>query len=189
MDTFQTTTTNDQCEAASDVPAVQSEKNKRPPKKKRKNAEAVAWKKKTSLKEIPEATAVHSADSHLHLALLEPVALFRLLFNDDIRSLIACQTERYASQRNSSVEIEAFIGILLLTGYNSRPRQCLYWSKDDNISCSLISRSMSRKRFEDIKEYVHFADNNNLPAGDKLAKIRPLQNRVNASLQQFGVFA
>ena len=37
---------NDQCEAASDVPAVQSEENKRPPKKKRKNAEAVAWKKK-----------------------------------------------------------------------------------------------------------------------------------------------
>ena len=191
---LQTTTTNDQCEAASDVPAVQSEENKRPPKKKRKNAEAVAWKKKTSLKEIPEATAVHLADSNPHLALLEPVALFQLLFNDDIRNLIACQTERYASQQNEAIyvtkqKIEAFIGILLLIGYNSRPRQCLYWSKDDNISCSLISRSMSRKRFEDIKEYVHFADNNNLPAGDKLAKIRPLQNRVNASLQQFGVFA
>ena len=48
---------------------------------------------------------------------------------------------------------------------------------------------MSRKRFEDIKKLIHFADNNNLPAGNKLAKIQPLQNRVNASLQQFGVFA
>ena len=48
---------------------------------------------------------------------------------------------------------------------------------------------MSRKRFEDIKKYIDFADNNNnLPAGDKLAKIQPLQDRVNASLQQFGVF-
>ena len=36
---------------------------------------------------------------------------------------------------------------------------------------------------------IHFADNNNLPAGDKLAKIRLLQDRVNASLQQFRVFA
>ena len=36
---------------------------------------------------------------------------------------------------------------------------------------------------------IHFVDNNNLPAGDKLAKIRPLQDRVNASHQQFGVFA
>ena len=109
-------------------------------------------------------------------------------------SLIACETERYASQRNEVIhltpqEIEAFIGILLLTGHNSRPRQRLYWSKDHDISCPLISRSVSRKRFENIKKLIHFADNNNLPAGDKLAKIRPLQDRVNASLQQFGVFA
>ena len=81
------------------------------------------------------------------------------------------------------------VGILLLTGYNSRPRQRLYWSKNDDISCPLITRSISRKRFEDIKKLIYFADNNNLPAGDKLAKIRPLQDRVNASLQQFGVFA
>ena len=48
---------------------------------------------------------------------------------------------------------------------------------------------MRRKRFEDIKNLIHFAENNNLPAGDKLAKIRHQQDRANASLQQFGVFA
>ena len=32
---------------------------------------------------------------------------------------------------------------------------------------------MSRKRFEDVKKLIYFADNNNLPTGDKLAKIRP----------------
>ena len=183
---------NDECEVASDVSAVQSKENKPPPKK--KNAKAVLWKKKSSLKEIPEANIMRLADSHPHPSLLEPVALFRLLFNEIICSLIACKTERYGSQRNEVIhltpqEIEAFVGILLLTGYNSRPRQRLYWSKDDDISCPLITRSMSRKRFEDIKKLIHFADNNNLPAGDKLAKIRPLQDRVNASLQQFGVFA
>ena len=49
--------------------------------------------------------------------------------------------------------------------------------------------SMSRKRFEGIKKLIYFADNNDLPAGNKLAKIQPLQDRVNASLQQFVVFA
>ena len=156
--------------------------------------EAVLWKKKSSLKEAPEANVLHLADSHPYLTLLESVALFRLLFNEEICSLIACETERYASQRNEVIhltpqEIEAFVGILLLTEYNSRPRQRLYWSKVDDISCPLISRSMSRKRFEDIRKLIHFADHNNLPAGDKLAKIRPLQDRVNASLQQFRVFA
>ena len=66
---------NNQCETASNIPAIQSEENKQSPKKKSKNTEAVAWKK-TSLKKIPEATAVHLADSHPHLALLEPVGLF-----------------------------------------------------------------------------------------------------------------
>ena len=47
---------------------------------------------------------------------------------------------------------------------------------------------MSRKRFEDIKKFIHFADNENLTGGDKLAKIRPQQDKVNASLQQFGLF-
>ena len=46
---------------------------------------------------------------------------------------------------------------------------------------------MSRKRFEDIKKFIHFDDNHNLTASDKLAKIRPLQDKVNASLLQFGL--
>ena len=85
---------NDECEVAFDVSAVQSKENKPPPKKKKKNAETVLWKKKRSLKEIPEANAMHlCTDSHPHLALLEPVALFQLLFNEEICSLIACETE------------------------------------------------------------------------------------------------
>ena len=79
-------------------------------------------------------------------------------------------------------EIEAFVEILLLTEYNSQPRRRLCWSKDDDISCPLISKSMSRKRFEAIKKLIHCADNNNHPARDKLAKIRSLQDRVKASL-------
>ena len=119
---------------------------------------------------------MHLADSHLQFGLFEPVALYRLLFNEEIYCLIACETERYAFQRNEVIHlapqiIKAFVGILLLTGHNSRPRQCFYWSKDDDISCPLISRSMSRKRFEDIMKLIHFADNKNLPAGNKLAKI------------------
>ena len=179
---------NDKCKVASDVSTVQSKENKPPPKKKRKNAKAVLRKKKNSLKKIPEENVMHFADSHPNFALLEKVALSRLLFNEEIYSLIACETEQYASQPNEVIhlapqEIEAFVGIFLLTGYNSRSHQRLYWSKDENTSCPLISRSMSRKRFEDIKKLIHFADNNNLRAEDKLAKIRPLQDRVNASVQ------
>ena len=122
---------NDECEVASDVSAVQNKESKPLPKKKRKKAKAVLWKKKSSLKEIPKAHVMCLADSHPHLARLQPVALFQLLFNEEIYSLIACETERYASHWNEVIhltpqEIKAFVGILLLTEYNSRPRQRLY---------------------------------------------------------------
>ena len=47
---------------------------------------------------------------------------------------------------------------------------------------------MSRKRFEDIKKFIHFADNDNLTASDKLVKIRPLQDKGNALLKQLALF-
>ena len=67
---------NDECEVASHVSAVQSKKNKSLSKKKRKNAEVVLWKKKSSRKEISEANVMHLAGSHPHLSLFEPIALF-----------------------------------------------------------------------------------------------------------------
>ena len=48
---------------------------------------------------------------------------------------------------------------------------------------------MTRNRFEEIKRFFHFADNDCLLQEDKMAKIRLLQEAVNAFLQQFGVFA
>ena len=67
---------NDECEVASDVSAIHSKENKPPPKKKRKNAEAVLWKKKSSLKEIPEANVMHLADSHFILPCLSQLDFF-----------------------------------------------------------------------------------------------------------------
>ena len=103
------------------------------------------------MKEIPEKNFTFLASSYPHLALLKPIALFRLLFNVKIRDLIATETKRYASHQNELFylqhhEIDTFIGIILLSGYSSRPRQRLYWSKDNDVVIPLISRSMPRKK-------------------------------------------
>jgi hypothetical protein len=71
-------------------------------------------------------------------------------------------------------EIGQFVGILLLTVYNTRPRQKMYWSKDDDVVCPIVAKQMSRNRFEEIKTSLRFADNNHLEQGDKLARVRPL---------------
>ena len=48
---------------------------------------------------------------------------------------------------------------------------------------------MSRNRFQEIKRYLHLADNNNLVEDDKLAKIRKYLDLLNRNFTQFGVFS
>ena len=64
----------------------------------------------------------------------------------------------------------------------------MYWSKADDISVPLVAKQMPRNKFIAMKKYVHVADNENLTKGDKMAKVRPLIDAVNESLQQFGIF-
>ena len=48
---------------------------------------------KASLKEIPEANAMHLAGSHPHFALCEPVILFRLLMTKSIVLLLVKRSD------------------------------------------------------------------------------------------------
>lgn len=47
---------------------------------------------------------------------------------------------------------------------------------------------MSRDAFQQIKKYIHLADNQNLTHGDKAAKVNGLYKELNSALQQFGAF-
>ena len=92
-------------------------------------------------------------------------------------------------QQFSKDEICTFVAIILPCGYNARPLQRRYWSQDDNLACPAVPRNMTRNRFEKIKRFLHFADNEFFFHEDKMAKIRLIQEAVNASLQQCKVFA
>ena len=59
---------------------------------------------------------------------------------------------------------------------------------NDDLAYPAVPRSMAKNRFEETKRFLHLIDNDCLLQGDKMAKIRSMQENVNASLQQFGVF-
>ena len=50
-------------------------------------------------------------------------------------------------------------GIFFLSGYHSLSREKLYWSLDEDLSVSCVSTCMSRNKFQEIKNYIHFAEN------------------------------
>ena len=67
----------------------------------------------------------------------------------------------------STGEMKVFLAILLISGYSSLPRRCLYWSGDKDIRNEAIAGAMARNRFDEIMRYVHLADNNKLDKNDK----------------------
>ena len=190
----------DNMDTENDIPcAADNNKTKSPKPKRSRNANKPTemkpnWIKSNNLDPMENGDIETLAMKRTDLINSSPGVIFELLFNDTIKTLIVNETERYASQNNKQLkltkeEIEQFVGILLLTGYNTRPRQKMYWSKDDDVACPIVAKQMSRNRFEEIKSSLHFADNDHLEHGDKLAKVRPLQNEVKTSLQQFGIFS
>lgn len=94
-----------------------------------------------------------------------------------------------ASFSTDAAEIRQFIGILFVTGYNTRPKIDNYWSTNPTMECPLIRTTMSRNRFVRLKRNFHVCDNRNLDKNDKFSKVTPLNNLINEKFMQFGLFS
>lgn len=73
-------------------------------------------------------------------------------------------------------EIRCFLGVLILSGYNSlRGKKC-YWDSGSDMRNEVKYSAMRRDRFIQIMLFVHCAENANLNKDDKVAKLRPLMD-------------
>lgn len=120
------------------------------------------------------------------------IEIFETLFDEDVCKLILEQTQLYAMQKNrhdfkmTCEDLKIFVGILLLTGYHSLPRESMYWQMDEDTRTPLVSNNMGRNRFYEIKKNIHFADNDFIDESDKMAKIRPFINIMCQKFQHWG---
>ncbi|XP_042144213.1 piggyBac transposable element-derived protein 2-like [Ixodes scapularis] len=178
--------------------ANEEEADKRVPPVKRAKVAAVNWSRKE-----PEYTWGNSTDGAVVRkaelrALYEgysPSQIFSTIFDDHILTHIIVQTGHYAKQKNehgfsfSLDDLKRFIGILLLSGYHSLPRQKLYWCVDEDVGVPYVAKCMSRNRFYEIKGFLHLADNDLIKGStDRMYKGRPLMNLLNGRFQQHGIF-
>jgi hypothetical protein len=117
------------------------------------------------------------------------------LFGGKMIEIIAEQTTLYARQKNNhsfevtEAEIKQMVGIFLFSGYHTLPREQMYWENAVDIGTSIISGTMSRARYHEIKRFLHFNDNANIDKNDRFFKVRPLYEALNDALQQFGIFS
>ena len=114
-----------------------------------------------------------------------PHQLFDQFFDDDVIEYLCQQANLYVSFNGKMTftvgkdEKSAFIAILLRSGYSVVPRRQMMWQRSEDVHSSAVSQLKNRDRFDEILRYLHHADNNNLAACDKLAKVRPFYEMIN----------
>ena len=124
----------------------------------------------------------------------DPVRLFGVFFDDDVISMIVENSILYARSKGNNTftttpdELRAFLGILIVSGYNPAPRRHLYWARDADVHNEAISSAMTRNRFTEMMRYLHCCDNARLDADDKLSKVRPLVSMVNERFLTYFTF-
>lgn len=129
-----------------------------------------------------------------------PMEVYKLFLNEDVLNLIVTETNRYAQSvisnsvlsRSSRLhswedtnieEIEKFLGIIIWMGLNIRPKLSDYWSTDPLYE-NIVSKQMTRNRFEILLRMLHFSDNSIPNENDRLRKINPLLNLLQSTFQE-----
>ncbi|XP_037106245.1 piggyBac transposable element-derived protein 3-like [Syngnathus acus] len=106
-------------------------------------------------------------------------------FLSDVYPHLVRETIKYAAVTDSNFqltigELKRVVGILLLSGYHQLPSRRHYWNTDEDLHCALRRWAMSRNRFEEIIRYIHCADNAHLNSSDRMTKLRPMMDILNA---------
>lgn len=117
-----------------------------------------------------------------------PSVLLEKFLSPEVIDMLVQNTNKYAkvekgktSFETSPGELRLFLAILFTSGYAPLPRRRLYWEPSDDVLNVAISAAMTRNRFEELMQCIHVADNDQLPSGDRMAKVRPLFTSLNKS--------
>lgn len=131
---------------------------------------------------------------------VSPNDFFSQLFGDSVIDTIVTETNRYARQKLGDTrrlekwkditnrELKAYFGICIIMGINILPQIAMYWSTNSFIGNSGIQSIMTKNRFEEVSQYLHFVDSNTeLARGDanydKLFEIRPILSIILDNIQ------
>ena len=109
-------------------------------------------------------------------------------------SMMKIESERYAAQNGRQFQISeeefcAFLGVNLLIGINKLPNMKSCWSVDEGLGNSLLQKAMTRARFIEILQNIHFADNHKellrkeSEEYDRAWKLRPLFDHLGKHFQ------
>ena len=119
-----------------------------------------------------------------------PVDIFSAVTDiENLIKLIAVEGNLYAQQKvrefqTNEQEMRAFLGINYVMSINKLPTIKSYWVCGQYVGNEGIRNVMSRSRFEEILQNLHFSDNTKDDKSDKGYKVRSLINHFNQSFSE-----
>ena len=122
-----------------------------------------------------------------------PHELMELFWTDDFLEEVVLQISQYCVFKNRADinaevrELRTFLGILLLSGYAYFPQRWMYWSNEPGLGNELVKEGMRKNRFEQIMQFLHFANNFTIDSHDKFFKIRSVINHLQAKFKEYFV--
>ncbi|XP_017464071.1 PREDICTED: piggyBac transposable element-derived protein 1-like, partial [Rhagoletis zephyria] len=149
-----------------------------PPKRSRldptSTAPSLKWTKRVpKFEKLPvDTSAVAYKKLHSKIGEFSPAELWKCFVDDEVLKLITDHANQYAHERNAvnfivtAEEMQTFIGILYITGYNRLPNMNAYWATRKSVGNMCIKDAMSRTRFKLVKSFIHVCDNINLDKAD-----------------------
>lgn len=117
-----------------------------------------------------------------------PLTYFLSFFSQDIIDNIVEQSNFYSIQETgksillTKEEFRDFLAIHIIMGIVDMPSYLDYWSQ--RFKYTKVAEIMPLKRYQQIRRYLHFADNN-LDDGDRYYKIRPLLEKVRQNCLKY----
>lgn len=107
---------------------------------------------------------------------------------DVLLDLLVEESIKYAQQNGREFTIDkeemtAFLGINFIMSINILPNLESYWCTDEAIGNSRIQKVMTRARFREILQNLHFSDNEKQDKEDRATKVRVILNHFNQCFQ------
>ena len=159
-----------------------NEESKKPDKKKRE--EPWKWTKKAKANKQEPCALIPEIQAELS-EIVSPMKVFELVTGfEELINLTVVQTNLYAQQkgRNFTVdnnELKAFPRIKYIMAINKLPTIAEYRRVDNLIENNVIQNTMTRNRFCEIFQNLHFADNTYDHKTDRGFKVRPVIDHLN----------
>ena len=125
------------------------------------------WKWRQQFKRVYVEKCVFAEDSIVNIDVqdLSPMQVFaKTVGLEGLLSLLKTELKRYAEQngrmfQTTLEELCAFLRINILMGIHKLSKMRDYWSVDEGLGNTFIQKMMTRDRFLEILQNLHFVDN------------------------------